>query len=173
MAQLIKKRKITFQQFLYLFPEMELPITLTTDTHHTFSQTNQPLPYAAIEAYILENEVTSEDEFTEFVPCFRLPKTIDFHAIVFWKAALLTYEYYMMTFDKKGNFIDKRKIGGTKTEGNTLVQSVVTIEDDWIIYVVEGGATLHEKNAFYNAASSKTYNLELLATGKIINLFGD
>lgn len=169
----MKKRKINFAQFLNLFPEMELPITLTTDTHHIFSQNNSPLPQVAIETYILNNGVMTEDEFTEFVPCFRLPKTIDFHAIVFWKAALLTYEYFMMTFDKKGVFIDKRHIGGTKTVGNKLVQAISTIEDDWIIYVVEGSTVLNQKNTLYNAASSKTYNLELLATGKIINLLGD
>ena len=168
----MRRRTINFKQFLTYFPEMELPLTLTTDTHHIFSRDNKPLPFLGIQQFILPHDETEIDDLTEFVPCFRLPKTIDFHAIVYWKAGFLSYEYYMMTFDKKGNFISKRSIGGTKTVGDTLVQAVATIEDDWIIYVVEGGATINKKNTLYNAASSKTYNIELLATGKIINLFG-
>jgi len=48
-----------------------------------------------------------------------------------------------------------------------LVQSVATIEEDWIIYVVSGKTSARATS--YDASSSKSFNLELLATGEIIN----
>ena len=91
-----------------------------------------------IEQYITPIETEEEDEYTEYVPCFSIPETHEFFAVVYWKGALMNYQYILATFSKKGELIDRRVIGGTFSDGEMLVKSVVTIEDDWIIYVVSG-----------------------------------
>lgn len=158
--------KPTFKDFLSKFPEITLPVTLTEESHHDFSRTNDPLPAAMIEQYIMHIETTEVDEFTEYIPCFRIPETPGFHSIVYWKASLMTYEYVMVTFNKDGLSIDKRVIAGTIVEGEQLHRTVATIEDDWIIYCVRGVAPVNEPT--YDPSTSESIHLELLATGEII-----
>lgn len=161
------QQKVKFSSFLKIFPEVELPITLTDDLHHVFSKNNDPLPAAMIQTYLLENEEVEPDEFTEYIACFRFPKTEKFHAVLYWKAELLTYEYILVTYDEKGSQISKRVVAGTKAEGNMLERTVATIEEDWIIYCVRGVAPADENKAF-DPSSSQSLSLEILATGEII-----
>ncbi len=163
-----KELKIPFEDFLNRFPEIELPIALLEDTHHTFSKENEPLPIPMIGAFLSDIEGEELDEFSEIVPCFRIPATHDFHAIVYWKAGLLNYEYVMVSFEKDGTMIDKRIIGGTKIKDGLLYQSVTTIEDDWLMYIVEGASK--PDGSQFNPEGSNARNVELLATGKIIDI---
>ena len=160
------KQKVRFDHFLEKFPLIDLPITLTDEAPLLFSKNNEPLPPLMIEQYILPYESDAVDEFTEFIPCFRLKDTFDIQAIVYWRAQLMQYEYCMVTFSKKGEFIDKRTIAGTKVSGDMLVKSVATIDEDWIIYVVGGAASAAEES--YDASASQSINFELLADGQII-----
>lgn len=162
----IKPPKVTFQDFLDRFPEIELPVTLTTENQIEFSRTNQPLPQVMVERLIAAIEGEAPDEFTEFIPCFQIPQTHDFHAIVYWKGGLMNHQYILATLSKKGELIDKAAIAGTYSDGEALVQSVATIEEDWIIYIISGKSQGNETT--YDANSSKAFNLELLATGEII-----
>lgn len=162
-----KETQISFKHFLEKFPKIKLPVTLSDDSHHDFSKHNPPLPVQMIEQFLIPLEQGEVDEFTEYIPCFRLPKTEKFHAIVYWKAALLNYEYILLTFDKKGVVLDKQIIAGTKTKDNALIRSVATIDEDWIIYMAGGVAPTNDETN-YDAASTHTINLELLADGKII-----
>ena len=162
-----KTPKVTFQDFLDKFPEIELPVTISADMELEFSRRNEPLSAIMIEKLIAAIEGETPDEFTEFVPCFKLPKTDGFHAIVYWKAGLMNYQYVLATMDLKGTLIDKSVIAGTYSDGNMLVQSVATIEEDWIIYIVSGQSHA-DKTKEYDASASKAFNLELLATGEII-----
>ncbi len=161
-----KIKKPDFDSFIAVFPELELPITLTDESHMHFSASNKPLPQAHVHEFIFKIEQSDFDEFTEFVPCFRIPKTYDFHAIIYWRAGLMDYEYTLATFTKKGQLIDKRVIAGTKVHDGLLVRSVATIEEDWLIYVVIGSTDVEEKET--NASNSRSFNMELLATGEII-----
>ncbi len=161
-----KPPKVSFHDFLDKFPEIELPVTLTNDTQLEFSRSNEPLPQAMVAKLIAAIEGEDPDEFTEFVPCLKIPKTHDFHAIVYWKAGLMSYQYILATLTKKGELIDKAAIAGTYSDGESLVQSVATIEDDWIIYIISGKTEAEQTS--YDASSSKAFNLELLATGEII-----
>ncbi len=163
-----KIKKADFHQFISLFPELLLPITLTEESHLHFSASNKPLPQSHIQEFIFTIEQSDFDEFTEFIPCFRIPKTHDFHAIVYWRASLMDYEYTLATFTKKGQLIDKKVIAGTKIHEGRLVRSVATLEDDWLIYIVIGSTDVEEKDA--NASKSRSFNMELLATGEIITL---
>lgn len=163
---MIKKQKATFKDFLSKFPKVSLPVTLTEESHHDFSKTNDPIPAVMVQEFLMKLETEEVDEFTEYIPCFRIPKTDGFSAIVYFKAGLLNYEYNLLTFNKDGLSIDKKVIAGTKVEGDQLQRTVATIEDDWIIYCVRG--TTAADNPVYDSSTSESLHLELLATGEII-----
>jgi hypothetical protein len=158
---------LTFAQFLSRFPEIELPIVLNEETHHAFSEKNEPLTTPMIQQFILPIAQEEPDDLTEFIACFKLPKTDDFHAVVFWKAALLQYTYTLATFNKKGAYIDHRTIAGTFVDQQTITISVATINEEKEIYIASGQSG--SSDAGYDAGSSTTYELELLPDGQIVN----
>jgi len=158
----------TFGDFLSKFPEVTLPVTLTEESHIEFSRRNPPLSQSMIHEYIHKIEQFDFDEFTEFIPCIKIPKTDGFHAIIYWRAGLMDYEYTLATFTLKGQFIDKKVIGGTKVKDGVLVRSVATIEDDWLIYIVLGSSDPNTEN--FTAINSRSFNMELLATGEIVTV---
>lgn len=161
-------QKPTFTSFLKKFPEIALPITLTEESHIEFSRRNSPLSQEMIMEYILKIEQFDFDEFTEFIPCVKISKTDGFHAIIYWRASLMDYEYTLATFTPKGQFIDKKVIAGTKMRDGVLVRSVTTIEDDWLIYIVMGTSDPDEEE--FTAVNSRSLNMELLATGEIVTV---
>lgn len=157
-----------FSSILAYFPEIELPVTLTDRDFHSFSANNDPLPGAVVEHFFIPMEDEEvEDAFTEYVPCFSLPGTeaFGFSAIVYWKASLLNYTYFLATFSKEGALIDRKELAGTFSREGLLKQSVATIESDWMIYVVEG---VQEGDQSFVPESSKAFQLELLVDGRII-----
>jgi len=162
-----RQPKISFQHFLEKFPEVQLPITLGEDSHHAFSKRNDPLSPLMIEQFIEPIEEKEHDEFTEFIPCLRIPKTDDFHAIIYWRAMLLSYEYTLATFSKKGELIEDRVIAGTFSNGDLLVSSVANIEDDWMIYIVSGKSKADKQDSFDPKNTTAT-TLELLPEGNIV-----
>ena len=162
-----KNTNTDFQYFVELFPEVELPATLGEDTHLTFSRENDPLPAPVVQQHILPIEEEMPDEFTEYIACFRIPKTYDFHALVFWKAGLMNYQYILATFDKHGVSIDKRVIAGTFSDGEQVTQSVATIDHDWTIFVASGQTNANKPTVF-DPTTSRAVELELLPDGKII-----
>lgn len=159
--------KVRFKHFIEQFPEVPLPITLAEEAHHAFSQKNKPLSALMIEQYLLPIEEKAEDEFTEFIPCMRLPNTHDFHAIIYWRAMLLSYEYTLATFSKRAELIDKQVIAGTLSQGTLLTKSVATIEEDWMIYIVSGQSQTDVKGGF-DATKSTATTFELLPEGNIV-----
>ena len=166
-AKMKQKQKVSFDHFLEKFPEVDLPVILTEDAYSEFSRKNDPLPQLMISQYLIHPDEVISEEYDEYIPCFRLKGTEKFHAIVYWKAGLMDYQYVLITYDLKGAVIDRSIIAGTKVIGESLVRSVATVDEDWIIYVVAGVAQA-ESNTF-DPSSSKSFHLELLSTGKIIN----
>ncbi len=160
--------KIDFADFLEKFPVLELPVTLREEAHLDFSRHNDPLRPPEISHFILPYEDQAPDDLTEFIACFRIPDTHAFHAIVYWRAALMDYQYVLATFTKKGELIDRRVIAGTISDNQSLTWSVATIEEDWEIIIVSGRKRAHQPG--YDAASSKATHLELLPDGKIVNI---
>lgn len=156
----------SFLEFLNYFPEVTLPVTLAEESHHEFSARNEPLTQALIHEFILEIEELEVDEFTEFIPCLKIPKTDGFHAIIYWRAGLMDYEYTLATFSEKGEFLHKEVIAGTKINQGELVRSVTTIDSDWMIYIVVGSSDPNEET--FSAVKSRSLNMELLATGEIV-----
>ena len=161
-----QKQQVRFSDFIKLFPVVELPVTLRDDSHHDFSLHNPPLPSVFTEAFLSNiDEKEEEDEFTEYISCFRLPNTENFHAIVYWKASLLTYTYTLACFDKKGSLIEKKDIAGTNVKGELLIKSIATIDEEWTIYIAGGAGSLDEVD--YNPTNTQSITLQLLETGKI------
>ncbi len=158
---------IPFATFLDYFPETELPITLTDETAFIFSRENKPFSADILQQYLLPLEQEEVDEFTEFAPCFKLPNTFDFHALVYWKAGLLNHQFIMVTINKKAEIMDKQVIAGTFSDQDQLIQSVATIDSDFEILIVSGQQPAQAPHHF-DASKSTTQKLELLPEGKII-----
>ncbi|MBP7821580.1 MAG: hypothetical protein KA010_01570 [Saprospiraceae bacterium] len=157
--------KADFEKFTQFFPVIELPITLNEETMHSFDTTNDVLPQPFISRYI-EPYHEDVDEFTEFIPCFKVPDTKNFHALVYWKAQLMEYEYYMITFSDKAEFIDNCLLSSTTLLEDKILQSVATIEADWQINVMAGELST-DPLALYDASTSKEISFELCEDGTI------
>lgn len=159
---------LSFEQFLDYFPEVELPVILSDESPHTFDRHNTPFPSHIIESFLVVTDPGAIDEFTEYVPCFRLPDQTDFHALVYWKAGLLDYQFHLVTYDKKSfKLIDHAILGGVQSVNNKLSRSVATIDEDLIIHVVKGEST--DEESTYDASSTVSYHFELLPGGQIIS----
>ncbi len=157
-------RSKSFSSFLKYFSKESLPVTLSEENVTYFSSTNPPLPQDLIRRFIEQNS-EDDDEYTEYIPCCKIPKTDKMHAIVYWKGGLLSYEYVLATFNKNGVIIDRKIIAGTKSDGKSIIKSVATIDENWIITVVVGQQD--ESQQLYDPSGSKNMTLELLATGEI------
>ena len=144
--------KIKLSHFLEKFPKIELPVTLSEESHHGFSKENDPLPAEMILEYITHYEASEPDEFTEYIACFQLPlEKKTYSAVIYWKAGLLNYDYVLATYDKKiGSMIDKRAIAGTRVVGNNIKLAVAIIKEDMSIHIAEGV----EEGADYDADSA-------------------
>jgi hypothetical protein len=165
---MIGNQRTTFLDFLSLFPEIEFPVTLTSDSHHIFSKNNDPLPEYIVQKFLEDISGEESSEYKEYIACFRLPDHFDFYGIVFWKADLMKYEYVLTTFDKKGRLIGKQVIAGTKSNGKTILERIATLQEDGSIVVAEGENEADE--LYYQAGKSRTYHFELLQTGDILLL---
>jgi len=103
---------------------------------------------------------------TEYIACNQIPDTEKFHAVVYWRAKLLEYDYILATYDKNGVLINKKVIAGVRSDGKVVKRSIATIDEDWIIHVVAGEKD--EKDDLYDPALSQSMTLELMASGDII-----
>lgn len=156
---------VNFETFLERFPEVELPVVLRSELDVTFSQQNDPLPGAATDRFIVGTGggPSADDEYTEYVACFRVPETYEFHALVYWRGGLLDYQYILATYDKNGTLLDRATLAGTTSDGQTVIQSVADFDDDWTIKIITGAS---QDDAFVPANSS-VRRMELLPDGNI------
>ena len=154
--------KITFGDLLELFPQLELPLFLDDESASLFSQNNDPFPVELFDA-MLRPLLPDDDEYTEYVPCFRISQD-EYHALVIWKASLLTYEYLMLIFDKKGQFLSSERIGGMLVRDDQLFRRVAHFDEEGIIHIAEGATDLSER---FDPKESNTYEIEILPNGEI------
>ncbi len=161
----MKAPSLSFSKFLSAFPEHELPVSLTDESVLEFERQNDPLPEILVDAYV-EAQEGEEYELIDYVPCFSLPATHDFHAVVLWRGDVLKHEYILITFDKEGNLIASSTLAGMRVDGDSILRSVATIEENWMIHVVEG--TQNSSDKHYSPTTTSTYQMELLATGEIV-----
>ncbi len=151
-------------KILHYFPETELPIIVSEDYLSDYETNADPFPQVFIDEVLLEWEKDA-DEFTEFIPCFRLPKEEKFNTVVYWKGALLRCDFIMVTLDKNGELINKKSIASTIVNDNVIKKSVASIEPDLIINIIAGQTLDGEE---YDASMSKAFAMEVLPTGEII-----
>ena len=156
--------QVDFAHFLEKFPVIELPVTITEDTHLEIGEANEPLHSLMIEQYLASD---GDDEYTEYVACFKLPKQKEFEAIVFWKAGLLVYEYILATYSRNGDPLAAEVIAGTTVKGELLIQTVATIDAALTVYMATGAAEVTTGDAL-DAADNKLKHLEILENGQIV-----
>ncbi|MBK8702072.1 MAG: hypothetical protein IPN29_21875 [Saprospiraceae bacterium] len=160
-----------FNSFASYFPEISPPLTLTDESIDYINATNDPLPLALLHDFILKWEGIEEtDEFTEFLPCLKFSPYKDIQAFVYWKAALLRYEFIMVTTDEKGNAIARKPICGTIVEGDLIKKSVARIDEENIIHIAAGANLANEP---FLAQQSQSFAMEIMANGEIAFLSGD
>lgn len=162
-------RAQSFKAFLSCFSKENLPLTFSDDLVAHFSQHNIALPPDLIRRFILQKPTEEDDEdadLIEYVPCIKLPKTKDMHAVVYWKGGLLRHEYVLCTFDKNGVLIARKTIAGIISDGKTVTHSVATIDEDWIISIMVGHQS--ESDERYNPQNSQAMSMELMPNGEII-----
>ncbi len=152
------------ERILHYFPETELPVLISDDHLSEYELNSDPFPQSFIDEVLLEWEKEA-DEFTEFIPCFRLPAEEKFNAVVYWKGSLLRYDFMLVTLDKNGILISKKSIAGTIVHDNIIKKSVASIEPDLIINII-AGQTLDGDE--YDASLSKAFTMEILPTGEVI-----
>ena len=159
----------TFKDFLSKFPFIELPTTLGEETHHIFSKENDPIPAQIIDTFILPIEGDLDgDPMTEYIACFQLPIPKGFHAIVYWKAELLNYQYKLITFDTKGNNVDEKVIAGSTYHNDEVTHSVAIIKEDLQIYIVSGQSQIEIED--YSGANSTANRYQISTNGKVVEL---
>lgn len=160
----MKVPKPSFSAFLEAFAVQELPVTLTEESISDYERLSDPLAQVLINAFI-EPETEEPDAFTEFVPCFKLADTGEFHAVVYWKGELMKYQYFLTTLDKNGNQISNAVIGGIRSDGEIIIRSVATIDENLIIHIVEGEQPASELR--YVSDQSRAYQMEIRKSGEI------
>ena len=157
--------KPTFPDFVGKFPPVPMPITLGEESHHVFSLENKPLPIEMIEQFIQPTDPEAvDDEFTEYIPCLAIEDTEGFVALIWWKAALLNYEYVLATFTLKGELISRRVIGHTRVKDGRISRAVATIDEDWVVFIAEGESAEGE---LFDPTTSRSYDLEIMGDGEI------
>lgn len=160
-------KKLTFPDFVAKFPPVVMPATLGEDTHHVFGRENDPLSDELIAQFIHPTEeVTPDDEFTEYIPCFAIAHTKQFTALVWWKAELLNYEYVLATFNPKGQLIDREVIAFTRVEDGKVQRAVALIDGELEIAIAIG--TSGDGGNSFDPATSQTVEMEVLASGEIV-----
>lgn len=148
-----------FSTYLQLFQPIELPFTLHSDAHLDFSRKNKSIHPDLIGMYITPFIGQNENEYTEYVPCFLLSQQKNYIAVVIWKAGLMEYEYYVLTYNNAGDVIHNQIIGGMKSDGEKVISRIAMIDDEKTIHMVEGELKDHETD--YNPQKTKEYSFTL------------
>lgn len=158
----MKTNEPDIREFLSFFPEIAPPLTLSEETHSQFNTENKPFAQH-INAFLI-NKWEEADEYTEFMPCLRMKVSDNFHTLIYWKGALLTYEYIIVTITDKLELISKKVIAGTISNGETVKSSVAYIDEEFYMYTISGGE-MADNN--YDPTSSSAYSFMIMPNGKI------
>lgn len=124
-----------------------------------------PLPGVLQDAYILPFESDEIDEFTEYVPFGRISGTKDFHAMIYWKAGVLRYEFILATYSIEGDPLSHAIVGGLRYEDEGTLHSVAVIHEDLSITIAEGIAQTEEVGL--DPDQTQTYQMLILPSGMI------
>lgn len=155
-----------FSKFIDLFQGIPFPVTLHRDAHHDFSKRDKGIRPDLLETFVIPYIGQQDDEYTEYVPCFQLKAEKNFIAIVLWRAALLEYEYYVMTYNNAGDLIHQQVIAGMKSDGENIITRIAMIDNDSVIHMVEG-ITGNENVQDYDPSITREFTFEITPDGYI------
>lgn len=150
--------------FLNYFPEIELPVLLGENTHLAFSQQNQPIPGELIAQYIYEP--SDGREWVEIIPCFRFKAKNHMVVCVYWEAGLLYYDYHILVLDQTGGVVNDQVIGGLRSDGRSLIRTIVHIDAGPVFYVVSAFQSDEREEIDFNEAVSERWIL--VDDGKLV-----
>lgn len=161
------KLKPGFKSFLTKFPKATLPLELNEETLRNFTLKNKPLSNQMVTDFcMLENE-PEPDDFTEFVACCRIPDFESLYPLIYWQGGLLEYYYHLAIFDKKGELVTKKIVGGTKVTNEMLEVVVATVKSNKRIEVRET-----KTDVAPTAPSEDIFlapkNIEITETGQVV-----
>jgi len=152
---------------LKYFPKVDPPVILSSDEVIVYSRTNKPLAEKLIQdVFIPFESEANEEDFIEYIPCFRLNTDHKVIALVYYRADLLKNEYNLLILSEKGEVIDKKAIAGNYIKEDELISYVASIDEDGLIQVVIGSD--NGKRDYYNPLNSQTVAYEIAPDGKII-----
>lgn len=160
----------TFEDFLDVFPEIELPATLTDSLHHELERENLPFAQAMLLEFIIPSDAGKKDEFTEYMPAFRITKEKAFVALVYWKASLLCYEYVLVTYNPNGLMIASEVISKVEAVNGIMSESATIITPEWVVYVAEASHKVQEE---LDPSKAINYSYEVLPNGEIVRYGAD
>jgi hypothetical protein len=119
---------------LEAFPPAELPVVLTSETHHEIAEHFTGFPAELLAEYVLDPD-EEPDEFTEYMPCLRFSVTAKIAGVVWWRAALEGNDYILQTYLISGSKIERIRIAGTRYTEKGLLHTVASIGRDLEIFV--------------------------------------
>jgi len=154
----------TWADFRSDFEEVRLGVAVARVCESTFCDRDGYMRPGMIEAVWVHIE---QDEFTEIIACMRIPNGDESIVLIYWHGGLMHYSFHIVTFTKKGERVADRVIAGTLSDQDTVLQRVATIDEDWIIYIVEG---IRSASGQYDPATSRSFHLELLSTGDVMEV---
>ncbi len=153
-----------FTEFIEFFPLLELPISLLPDLQQ-ISSDNEPVPAFMIDAFILPFEGDEMDQYTEYMPFGRIDGTKGYHALIYWKAGVMRYEFILATYSDEGQPLSHAIIGGLKYEQEGMLHSVAVINEDMSILIAEG--MTDDENESFDMNNTSTYQMTIQADGSI------
>ena len=153
-----------FAEFIDFFPVLDVPFSLLPDLQQIPSDP-VPLPGVLQDAYILPFEGDEMDEFTEYIPYGRIAGTKAYHALIYWKAGVLRYEYILATFTLDGTPLNHAIIGGIRYEDEGAIHSVAVVHEDLHITIAEGMATDDDQPLL---PQTQTYIMVIKPNGEIM-----
>lgn len=121
---------------LRYFPEVSLPVTITSASQKAFFRENKPLPALLTALFIDEWEGGPADEFTEYLPGFHF-RLGALTGLVYWKAALMSYTYVLVLLDKQGQWTDRMVLAEWEVAPEGVRQGVALIQEDGSILMAE------------------------------------
>ena len=155
----------SFTEFIEFFPLLRLPFSLLPDLQQIPADP-VPLPEILLTAYILPFEGDEVDEFTEYIPYGKIEGPKDYHALIYWKAGLLKYEFILATYQLDGQPTSHAIIGGIRYEEEGTIHSVAVIHEDLRMTIAEG--LVEENSMALEPAETQSYFMAIKPSGEII-----
>ena len=153
-----------FAEFIEFFPLLQLPFSLLPDLQQIPADPI-PLPGVLQDEFILPFEGDETDDYTEYIPYGRIAGTQDFHAVIYWKAGVLRYEFILATFSPEGKPLYHAIVGGIRYEDEGTIHSVAVIHEDLRITIAEG---MSETDDEVVSPQTQTYLMSITPSGEII-----